>query len=524
MKPSNPFVALSTGGSRPGRPGAIAFLGAERLYPLAFGILSKENPGGRVQTEICCTVLRYHYCREHLGSLALFVERAMHRNMTTFRMASRMRVSFLLTALGTALWIFSHSRSHAESPGNQLATELTQNVVQVRAKWGGKSQDGFGFVFGVRDGLLHIVTASKVVRASRGEIDRAPGIIFSRFQGTPIRGKLLEISSPATGLAVIEIESAKVPGYGWTRDVVAATSSIDRGADLWFVGSDRKWLVPSVPGKVLDVIKVARTDYSGTLIIAGGLNPVGSALGAPLVSNHGIVGMIISDSNRQMEAIPVEIIEATLRSWGQPWLLSVVPPKQDCDRMAASPDDLGRPSDVAGVSLDQLDVEKGKDACFLMLFFSEKIPRFTFQAGRILQAEGRLKGAESLYAVAAEKGYPAAQSALGSLYEMQGKEKDAVDLYRRSAEKGDPVGQTNLATMLRDEYGGVLKDDDAAVRLYKEAGAKNYPAALSSLGWMYEQGRVGGAANEAEARRLYEQAAARGDPYAQRALDRLDPR
>lgn len=448
----------------------------------------------------------------------------MHRNITTFRTARRKRVSFLLFALGTALWIFSQNRSYAESPGYQLATELTQNVVQVRAKWGGKSQDGFGFVFGAREGLLYIATANKIVRGSRGEIDPAPSVVFSQSPGTRVRGKLLETSSPATGLAVIEIESARVPGLGWTRDVVAAASSIEGGAPVWLVGSDRKWLVPSVPGKVLRVTKVARPDYSGTLIIAGGLNAVGGTSGAPLVSNYGMVGMIISDSNPQeLEAIPVESIEATVRSWGQPWLLSIVPPKQDCDRMAASPDDFGRPADVAGVSLDRLDTERATDACVhLGMNFSEKIPRFAFQAGRIMQAEGRLKEAESVYAIAAGKGYPAAQSALGALYESQGKDKEAAELYRRSAEQGDPVGQTNFATMHRDEYGGVRKDDEKAVRLYKAAASKNYPPALSSLGWMYEQGRVEGAANESEARRLYELAAASGDPYAKRALQRLD--
>jgi TPR repeat protein len=222
-----------------------------------------------------------------------------------------------------------------------------------------------------------------------------------------------------------------------------------------------------------------------------------------------------------VEAIPIERIETVVRSWEQPWQLAIIQPKQDCDRFAASPYDLGRPSDVAGVDFASIDGAKAIYACFFPYLYVDKIPRFAFEMGRALEAAKRLKEAEQSYMPAVRKGYPAAQSALGGLYELQNRVEDAADLYRRSADQGDPVGQTNLGTMFRDEYGGLTKNDVAAVRLYKEAAAKNYPVALSSLGWMYEQGRGGLPASELEAKRLYEQAAAKGDAYAQRALQRL---
>lgn len=447
----------------------------------------------------------------------------MERDIVCSRAVRRKGFSLLSLAFGAGLWLAPQCASQAESAVDQPAAGVAQNVVQVRARLSAKPQDGFGFVFGERNGLLYIATANKLVRGSRGEIDPAPGIAFSRSQSVSVRGRLLETSSPPNGLAVIEVDLAKVPGLSWTRDVVAATSSVISGLPLWLVGVDRKSPGSSMPGKVLDVPTVNRADYSGSLIVAGGFAVTSGTAGAPLVSDGGMVGMVISDSNPQkVEAISVESIEATVRGWGYPWLLSVVQPKQDCDLLAASPNDLGRPADIVGVSLDKLDVKKAKAACGLLgLFYSEKIPRFAFQAGRIFEADGDLQEAEKLYAIAAKQGYPAAQSALGVLYEKQGKDKEASELYRRSAEQRDPVGQTNFATMLRDEYGGVRKNDDEAVRLYKEAASQNYAAALSGLGWMYEQGRVGGAANESEARRLYEKAAEGGDPYARRALARL---
>jgi S1-C subfamily serine protease len=452
------------------------------------------------------------------------MERFMERKTTSFQIIRPKSRSLCLIALSGILWTLAESSSSADQPGRELAIRLTQNIVQIRAKLAGGSRDGFGFVFGERDGLIYIATANHVVRGGREEIDRTPTVVFSRFQGTPYSGKLLETSSRLADLAVIAIETENLPGLGWTKEVLAATTSVLSGSDVWFVGLDRKWFVPVVPGRVSTVNDVNRIEYSGNVISAGGLSINVGTSGAPLISNDGIVGMIVSDSNRQeVEAIPIERIESFIRDWEQPWQLTVIQPKQDCDRLAASPDDPRRPPNLAGVSFDRLDIKKALSACFFpILSYGNKIPRFAFQAGRAYEANEELGLAERYYSLAAERGYPAAQSALGFLYESQSKDVAASELYRRAADQGDPVGQTNLATMLRDDYGGTGKNDEMAVRLYKDAAGKNYPPALSGLAWMYEQGRVDGQPNEAEARLLYERAVAAGDRYATRALQRLN--
>jgi hypothetical protein len=451
----------------------------------------------------------------------------MERETTSFQvMRSKCRVLCVIV-LGGMLWTFAVSSSRADPPGRELANKLIQNVVQIRAKWVGASRDGFGFVFGERDGLIYIATANHVVRGGgRDEIDREPTLVFSRSQGTPYKGKLLETSSRQTDLAVITIEVEKLSGFSWISEALAATStSVLGGSDVWFIGADRKWYIPVVPGRVSNVKSdISRIEYSGTVISSGGLNTNVGTSGAPLISSDGIVGMIVSDSTRQeAEAVPIERIEASILEWQQPWQLKVIQPKQNCDLWAASPYDLGKPHNVAGVSLDHIDTKKALSECwFPILAFGEKIPRFVFQVGRAYEASDELVLAEKSYSVAAERGYPAAQSALGALYEGQSKDVAAADLFRRAADQGDPAGQFNLATMWRDDYGGLGKNDETAVRLYRDAAGKKYSAALSGLAWMYEQGRVDGQANESEARRLYEQAAALGDRYATRALQRLD--
>jgi hypothetical protein len=452
------------------------------------------------------------------------MERFMERKTASFQISRANYRALCLVVLSGILWTLGVSSSRADPPGRELATRLTQNVVQIRAKWAGGSRDGFGFVFGERDGLIYIAAANHVVRGGRDEIDRTPTVVFSRSQGTPYSGKLLETSSRLADLAIITIETENVSGLNWTKEVLAATTSVLPGSDVWFIGLDRKWFVPVVPGRVSTVNDVNRIEYSGAVISAGGLNINVGTSGAPLISNDGIVGMIVSDSNRQeVEAIPIERIEAFIRDWEQPWQLTVIQPKQDCDRLAASPDDSRRPPNVAGVNFDRMDTKRALLACFFpILAYVIKIPRFAFQAGRAYEATEEFVLAEQSYSLAAERGYPAAQSSLGALYESQSKDAAASELYRRAADQGDPAGQTSLATMLRDDYGGMGKKDEEAVRLYKDAAGKNYPAALSGLGWMYEQGRVDGQPNETEARRLYERAAAAGDRYAIRALQRLD--
>ena len=449
----------------------------------------------------------------------------MERETASFQIIRSNCRAFCLIALSGMLWTFAVSSSRADTPGRELATKLIQNVVQIRAKWAGGSRDGFGFVFGERDGLVYIATANHVVRGGRDEIDREPTLVFSRSQGTPYTGKLLETSSRRTDLAIITIEAEKLSGFSWTKEVLAATTSSVLASDVWFIGSDRKWFVPVVPGRVSNVNNdVSRIEYSGIVISAGGLNINIGTSGAPLISNDGIVGMIVSDSTRQeAEAVPIERIEANIREWQQPWQLTVIQPKQNCDREAASPYDLGKPPNVAGVALDRIDIMKALPECWYPVFaFGEKIPRFAFQVGRAYEASDQLVLAEKAYSAAAERRYPAAQSALGALYEGQSRDGPAADFYSRAADQGDPAGQSSLATMWRDDYGGMGKNDEAAVRLYRDAAGKNYPAALSGLGWMYEQGRVDGQPNEVEARRLYERAAALGDRYAARALQRLD--
>lgn len=449
----------------------------------------------------------------------------MERKAASGKVTRLKMVRSLTVALGWVLFTRPDLALCAQSAGYELAQKLIPNVVLIRAKRDGKTEDGgFGFIVGERDGLLYIVTANHVVRGSGspGEADPSPTVLFSLFQGSPYRGKLLQRSSSSADLAVISVESAQLARVVWTRESLSAAHTIDQ-TPVWFVGREQKWFIPTSPGTVSSITEVKRNEYSGPTIVVQGLQITGGTSGAPLLSVDGIIGMIVSDSSTQeVEAIPIERIEILMKEWMFPWDVMFIPPKQNCDRLAASPYDNDRPTDVPGIDLENIDSANASDACFNpFLAYSTRIPRFAFEMGRAREAGNRLKEAEQGYFQAANAGYAAAQSSLGWLYERQNKEQDAAELYRRAADHGDPMGQTKLGIMLRDEYGGQTQDDGEAVKLFKEAAGRGYPMALSCLAWMYEQGRGGLPKSEAEAQQLYRQAAAKGELYAQRALARL---
>jgi TPR repeat protein len=418
----------------------------------------------------------------------------------------------------------ANSTLPAEPSGREVAVKLIGNVVQIRSKWAERPQaGGFGFIVGERSGLLYIVTANHVVRGdSPDEIDRAPGLVFEHRQGVSYPGRLLETSSTAVDLAVIAIETASISSdVKWVREAVSASEAVV-GMEVWFVGLEREWRVPDRPAKISSATEKRRIHYSGKTITVGDLRVAVGTSGAPLIAKEGIVGMIVSDSsNHDVEAIPIERVEGLRKGWRHRWELTMITTHQNCDRYAASPYDANRPKDVIGVPIEKIELVAAMNACFDAAFwYGPKIPRFMFQLGRAHEAAERFELAESGYKRAVEKGYAAAQASLGVLYEQQNKDREAVELYRAAAAQGDPVAQTNLATMFRDGFGGLTKDDVAALGLYERAAAQGYAAALSGLAWMYEQGR-GVARSEADAERLYSQAAAKGDAYAERALARL---
>jgi hypothetical protein len=195
---------------------------------------------------------------------------------------------------------------------DEMALALRQNVVRIETEW---KSDGFGFIVGERGGFLYIATANHVVRGTSPEQGgTSPFVSFFEDQ-TNYRAQL----DPAGwGRDEGDIAVLRVPvpasGITWRRDALAAGGVKERTTDVWFIGRQREWFVPAMPGRVTKIAPI------GTIVSEGLSVRVGTS-GAPLVSKDGIIGMIIEDRGTEVDATPVDIMQRAFVSRNLPWQL-----------------------------------------------------------------------------------------------------------------------------------------------------------------------------------------------------------
>ena len=187
----------------------------------------------------------------------------------------------------------------------------------------------------------------------------------------------------------------------------------------------------------------------------------------------------------------------------------------ECDRLAASPDDERRPAGIVGVPLDRIDSAKAVPACRAAATANPSEARITYEIARALS---RTNGADaemvSYYERAAEAGYPSAMSSLGVLFEIgRGVAKDpvkAVAWDRKAAEAGSAVGMINLGTMYANGN-GVPGDFAQAMAWYTKAADAGNALGMTQVGTLYHRGE-GVRLDYAQAAAWHHKAAEAGDP------------
>lgn len=231
----------------------------------------------------------------------------------------------LLTGLFliTVAWPVSGTAEQS-AEGGELTRALRANVVAIRATWADGSQhDGFGFMVGVRGNETYIATADHVVRDNSPSSmpDRvAQKIEIETFErrGRTFEAVLLGTHEASIDLAVI---TAELPSdISWRKDALASEpDELTYGAEVWFVGRDKRWYVPGRPGVI------NRIDRLRHKIIVDDLSVRAGTSGAILVAEDGIVGMIVRDDAAESRATLIDVIETAFRDWGHPWdLLPIV--------------------------------------------------------------------------------------------------------------------------------------------------------------------------------------------------------
>jgi TPR repeat protein len=195
----------------------------------------------------------------------------------------------------------------------------------------------------------------------------------------------------------------------------------------------------------------------------------------------------------------------------------------DCDRLAAHPSDEQRPSDVAGVFENEIDIVAALRACAEALRQYPEVARFALESGRIAHAQKDYAEALRFFEKARGMGSKTAITETGIAY-LNGESiaRDyarARELFEEAEAKGDFLA-VGLVGMLYENGWGVSQDYARARQLYERAAdAGNLPA-MNSLGILYERG-LGVPRDYTQARRWFEKAAAADDPNAANNLGRL---
>jgi S1-C subfamily serine protease/tetratricopeptide (TPR) repeat protein len=164
---------------------------------------------------------------------------------------------------------------------------------------------------GERDEHLYIVTANHVVRGV-GPDAIASRVMIRYFQDqeTSYEAKLLGVSSRAYDLAVLV---APRPAWlKWHRASRGSEKSVQRGTPVWFIGRGGNWYIPTEAGRLNSVTLEFR-------IRVDGLNVMIGSSGGPLLSENGIMGMVLGHEGDVAEAISIDIIERAFSLWDLPW-------------------------------------------------------------------------------------------------------------------------------------------------------------------------------------------------------------
>ena len=153
---------------------------------------------------------------------------------------------------------------------------------------------------------------------------------------------------------------------------------------------------------------------------------------------------------------------------------------EGCDRLAASAEDIDRPSGMPGVALNRIQPRLAVDACRAALMLAPDHRRLQFQLSRALS--------------------------------VAGENAEARKWLVKSVAAGSVAAMSDLAVMLETGEGGPA-DLPRAVALFDQAAASGNVPAMRNVAIEFENG-IGRPADAAQAAQWYRKAADTGDPQA----------
>ncbi len=378
---------------------------------------------------------------------------------------------FLMRAMGLAFLTavsFFIGPSSACGNGHKLAQELRDNVVQVAAV-----NRGFGFIVGEQSGKAYIVTAYHLLCRlwpceDGTEKDKGIEVCFYRSQDTCLKAELV-VKDKRNDLIVLR---APLPaGQRWRKNVMGSVEALEDHREVWYVGREGEWYIPSLPGAF------NRLEPSENLLVLD-MRIKGGTSGAPVISETGIVGMLMAAKGSDVSrALTIDFIKTGFRARGLPWDL------------------------VQDPYSDPLVAEAKR-------YYDFRLYQDAFKAFEKAAAKGRVR----------------AMTMLGLMYlngdGVTANRSQALLWFNKAVGGGDPMAMALLGVMYESGT-GVPKDGVQALHWYTKAAEEGDPEALYHLAQVYELGRLGVVQNFNEALKLYRRACKAGYRPAERRLAEL---
>jgi len=206
----------------------------------------------------------------------------------------------------------------ALAQNSALIDSLKYNVIKIKATFVGETtQSGFGFIVGADEQFEYFVTANHVVRKINEPALNIKVTFYDKNRSKQY-AQLLEKSDESLDLALLKVVKRRDEFGLWRRD---ALGLVETGADVWFLGQGSKWVVPNQPGQVATKSAECATvfDSEATISVENMKTRKGTS-GAPLISNTGIVGMMLCSGKKQV-ALSIDRIRERLQSdeWNIAW-------------------------------------------------------------------------------------------------------------------------------------------------------------------------------------------------------------
>lgn len=259
---------------------------------------------------------------------------------------------------------------------------------------------------------------------------------------------------------------------GMATDIGTGFASVPSGV-LSAVQSDTGWL------------RLANHD-SGTLVALGDqVMSRGDLVRAADVGRLAIRPSIAAAG----EKLGVTLLPAARKSELKPITITVAAAVNKCDELAAEPFDIQGVSE--GVLPNEIAMPAAKEACRQAVAQHPDIPRFKYEYGRTLYAEGDFSGAVGQFQAAYDEGHVRAGYMLGRFRQLGvGVERDpakAIPYFEAGTKKGDPYAQYSLAKALI-AGNGVRQDVDRGMKLLTSAAEAGHTYAMNQLGFEYRNG------------------------------------